>query len=45
MAPLSRWEIVAWLKKFGMATVEQFEAYLKDLFTRPDLRARFPNGL
>jgi len=37
-------EIIAWLKKFKDATAEQFEAYLRDLYARPELRARFPNG-
>jgi len=37
-------EIEAWLKKFTQATMKEFEAYLRDLYARPELRARFPNG-
>jgi hypothetical protein len=37
-------EIRTWLETHGKATAEQFEAYLRDLYARPELRARFPNG-
>jgi len=37
-------EIAAWLKKFDEATEQEFEAYLRELYARPELRARFPGG-
>jgi hypothetical protein len=37
-------EIAAWLKDHAAATAEVFEAYLRELYARPDLLARFPNG-
>jgi hypothetical protein len=37
-------EIAAWLDKYRDATVERFEAYLREVYARPELHARFPNG-
>ncbi len=37
-------EIAAWLKQHGKATAEEFEAYLREVYARPELRARFPNA-
>jgi hypothetical protein len=37
-------EIAAWLKTFRQATPEQFEAFLREVYARPELLARFPNG-
>ena len=37
-------EIATWLRKFGEATEQEFEAYLRELYARPELRVRFPNG-
>ncbi len=37
-------EVIAWLRKTKDATREQFEAYLRELYSRPDMLARFPNG-
>jgi len=37
-------EIAAWIKKFGQATAEQFEAYLREVYARPEIQVRFPNG-
>lgn len=37
-------EVVAWLKKYRQATPEQFEAFLREIYNRPSMRARFPNG-
>ncbi|HEX8703734.1 MAG TPA: hypothetical protein VF815_33160 [Myxococcaceae bacterium] len=37
-------EVIAWLESYRKATPEQFEAYLRQLYRRPDLRARFPDG-
>lgn len=38
-------EVVGWLKGREGVTPAQFEKYLKDLYARPDLKTRFPNGL
>ena len=38
-------EIVVWLKKFDQATARQFEAYLRQVYARTELRLRFPNGI
>ncbi|WPB75826.1 Wall-associated protein precursor [Archangium violaceum] len=37
-------EVVAWLRKTEDATREQFEAFLREIYSRPDMLARFPNG-
>jgi hypothetical protein len=37
-------EVVAWLKKFRDATPKQFEDFLREIYNRPLMRARFPNG-
>jgi hypothetical protein len=37
-------EIAAWVRKSRDATPEEFEAYLREVYARPELRARFPNG-
>jgi hypothetical protein len=37
-------EIKAWIQKFTQATPEEFEAFLREVYNRPELRARFPNG-
>jgi len=37
-------EIAAWLKKFDRATAQQFETFLRDVYARPEIQARFPNG-
>ena len=38
-------EIVQWIERHKKATPEQFEAYLRRLYNRPDLKKRFPGGL
>jgi RHS repeat-associated protein len=38
-------EVVEWIQNTPDATTEQFERYLRDLYARPDLAPRFPNGL
>lgn len=38
-------EIRAWLETNRRATAEQFEAFLRELHARPEMRARFPDGL
>jgi hypothetical protein len=37
-------KIRAWLAEHGQASVGEFEAFLREMYARPDLRARFPNG-
>lgn len=37
-------EVVAWLKKYTQATPKQFEDFLREIYDRPLMRARFPNG-
>jgi RHS repeat-associated protein len=38
-------EVVQWIRTNPNATPSEFEAYLKALYTRPDLAERFPHGL
>lgn len=38
-------EVISWLTKNPKATPKQFEDFLRELYSRPDLRARFPNGI
>jgi hypothetical protein len=37
-------EVIGWLEKSGRATPEEFEAFLRQLYSRPEMRARFPDG-
>jgi hypothetical protein len=37
-------EVVKWLKDNIEATAKQFEAMLRLIYNRPEMRARFPNG-
>ncbi|MGZ3458740.1 MAG: Wall-associated protein precursor [Archangium sp.] len=37
-------EVVKWLKDNDIATPEQFEDLLREIYNRPLMRARFPNG-
>ncbi|WP_239470926.1 SitA5 family polymorphic toxin [Archangium violaceum] len=37
-------EVIAWLKRYDEATPEEFEAFLRQLYNRPAMRARFPDG-
>ncbi len=37
-------EVIAWLKDNREATQKQFEAYLRDIYKRPEMRVRFPHG-
>jgi hypothetical protein len=37
-------EVIAWLKNRPKATPEQFEAYLREIYRRPDMLERFPRG-
>ncbi|QRK11983.1 Wall-associated protein precursor [Archangium violaceum] len=37
-------EVIAWLRRYPKATVEQFESYLREIYSRPDMLKRFPHG-
>jgi hypothetical protein len=37
-------EVVSWLKARRRTTPKEFEAYLRDIYKRPEMRQRFPHG-
>jgi len=37
-------EVVEWLKREAKATPEQFMKFLRQIYSRPKMRERFPNG-
>ncbi|MFP2905810.1 hypothetical protein ACLESD_12280 [Pyxidicoccus sp. 3LFB2] len=37
-------EVIGWLDDFDNATPLEFEAFLRRLYSRPEMRARFPHG-
>lgn len=37
-------EVVEWLRRYKKATSKEFEAFLRKIYDRPDMRARFPHG-
>jgi hypothetical protein len=37
-------EVIAWLDKYLRATPAEFEAFLRQIYNRPAMRARFPHG-
>jgi hypothetical protein len=37
-------EVVAWLKEHPKATPKEFMDKLRDIYSRPDMKARFPHG-
>lgn len=37
-------EVAEWLRTFRSATARDFEAYLRSIYNRPDMRKRFPLG-
>ncbi|MFY0565887.1 Wall-associated protein precursor [Archangium lansingense] len=37
-------EVVKWLQRERKATPRQFEEMLREIYNRPEMRARFPNG-
>jgi hypothetical protein len=37
-------EVINWLERTGKATPEEFETFLRQLYNRPEMRARFPDG-
>jgi RHS repeat-associated protein len=38
-------EVAGWIARHRTATPQQFEAYLHEVYSRPELLQRFPNGL
>lgn len=38
-------EVAGWVRGNPNATQAQFESYLRGVYQRPDVAARFPNGL
>jgi uncharacterized Zn finger protein len=37
-------EVIEWLKDHRKATADQFEAFLREIYNRPDMLKRFPHG-
>ena len=37
-------EVIRWLMNHRKATPEQFETRLREIYNRPEMRARFPDG-
>nr|WP_257461328.1 Wall-associated protein precursor [Archangium lipolyticum] len=37
-------EVISWLERFREATPQQFEAFLREIYRRPDMLKRFPHG-
>ena len=37
-------EVIAWLRRYSRATAQQFEAFLREIYSRPDMLKRFPRG-
>lgn len=37
-------EVIAWLERMRRATPEQFERFLREIYSRPAMRERFPHG-
>jgi len=37
-------EVIQWLRLRRDATPEQFEKFLRDIYNRPEMKARFPHG-
>jgi hypothetical protein len=37
-------EVVGWLKRYQDATSQEFEAFLRQIYSRPEMLARFPDG-
>lgn len=37
-------EVIKWIERNPKATSNQFEAYLRAVYSRPDMKKRFPNG-
>lgn len=37
-------EVIRWLKEYDDATPAEFEAFLRRIYSRPEMRVRFPDG-
>ncbi|HLL02373.1 MAG TPA: Wall-associated protein precursor [Myxococcaceae bacterium] len=37
-------EVIQWLGRYPKATQKQFESFLREIYNRPAMRERFPNG-
>lgn len=37
-------EVVEWLRRYKKATSKEFETFLREIYDRPLMRARFPHG-
>jgi hypothetical protein len=37
-------EVIRWLQKETTATTKQFEKFLREIYNRPEMRKRFPDG-
>jgi hypothetical protein len=37
-------EVIDWLERYSKATPKQFEAFLREIYSRPHMLKRFPNG-
>jgi hypothetical protein len=37
-------EVIAWLERYRDVTPKQFEAFLREIYNRPDMLKRFPHG-
>lgn len=37
-------EVIEWLKDFSTATRKEFESFLREIYSRPEMLKRFPNG-
>ncbi|ATB28009.1 Wall-associated protein precursor [Melittangium boletus] len=37
-------EVISWLRRYRQATPKQFEAFLREIYSRPSMRVRFPRG-
>jgi hypothetical protein len=37
-------EVIKWIDDHRQATPKQFEAFLRQIYSRPDMRTRFPHG-
>jgi hypothetical protein len=37
-------EVIRWLRRYQEATREEFEAFLRKIYSRQEMRERFPNG-
>ncbi|REG36045.1 hypothetical protein ATI61_102419 [Archangium gephyra] len=37
-------EVIQWLRRFSEATRKEFESYLREIYSRPEMLKRFPHG-